>query len=505
MSMRKRLIKAEGRVVTIDPSLIQAASRGENVYPTGDIEGTWMGPGSPPNVMANPAPDSRGYDYPVNYNTRFQPKSGEGVTFGTLRLFADAYDLLRVVIERRKDQVESFEWEILPKSKALGGKKVPKEGPTQDQEAAIQTVTEFFEHPSAEYSWAEWCRVLLEDLLVLDAVAIAPRFTYGNTLYSLDLIDPATIKRVIDGRGMTPMPPDPAYQQIIKGVPAVDFTVEEMYYWMRNPRSWKAYGFSPVEWIMVTVNIALSRQAFTLNYFTEGNIPEALATVPQNWTMAQIKEFQTYWDDLMAGHMANRRRMRWVPFDASKIKELKQPDHKNEFEEWLARLICFAFSISPSSLIKELNRSTAETNKEIATSEGLMPLLNMLRTKLNYIIQKVMGFKDLQFVWKLGDSIDALQQAQINQIYLQEEVLTPDEVREDIGKKPLTPDEREKAFPTPPPPVIASGAVGEPGKPGEKPPAGKEPKAKEEPPAAKRAKLKAVAKELANRVTLMEY
>ncbi|MGH7033808.1 MAG: hypothetical protein ACREFL_08780 [Stellaceae bacterium] len=47
---------------------------------------------------------------------------------------------------------------------------------------------------------------------------------------------------------------------------------------------------------------------------------------------------------------------------------------KDVFDEWLARVICFAFSIPPSALVAQVNRATAETAQDTALSEGLAPL-----------------------------------------------------------------------------------------------------------------------------------
>jgi len=443
-----RRVSSAGTMISIPQEMIDAAANRGLPAVSQTNGNTWMPPGFVPNLSVHPVPEERRYDYPVGINTRFTPKSGEGVTFGQLRLLADSYDLMRVIIERRKDQVEAFGWELKPLDGLEG---------FEDQ---IQQATKFLKRPSIEYDWGQWLRAALEDLLVCDAITIVPRHLNNGRLYSLDLIDPATIKRVIDDRGMMPLPPDPAYQQVIKGIPVVNFTSEELYYWIRNPRTWRLYGYSPVEWIIITVNIALQRQAFTLSYFSEGNIPEALAAVPDNWTTAQIKEFQLYWDDLMTGNMAQRRRLRFIPMDPSKVRELKQPDHKNEFEEWLARLTCFAFSISASALIKDMNRATADTNKEIAEREGLMPTLSFIKARIDYLLQHTMGFENIEFNWKTEGSLDAKAQAEVHAIYLDRKVVTPDEVRVDLNKKAMTPEEREAAFPKPPPmPTLQPGGV----------------------------------------------
>jgi hypothetical protein len=62
--------------------------------------------------------------------------------------------------------------------------------------------------------------MLLEEMLVIDAAALYPRYNRGGSLYALDIIDGATIKPLIGEDGRSPEPPDPAYQQILKGIPA---------------------------------------------------------------------------------------------------------------------------------------------------------------------------------------------------------------------------------------------------------------------------------------------
>ena len=112
--------------------------------------------------------------------------------------------------------------------------------------------------------------MLLEDMLVIDAATIYPRYNRGGSLYALDVIDGATIKPLIGEDGRAPEPPDPAYQQILKGIPAADFSAEELLYLPRNLRAHRLYGMSPVEQIALTVNIALRRDAATLDYYQRG-------------------------------------------------------------------------------------------------------------------------------------------------------------------------------------------------------------------------------------------
>lgn len=410
------------------------------------ITNGWFGPGRALRPVAPSDVAGRQFDFPTAYNLATQPRSYEGTTFSQLRALADNYDLLRLVIETRKDQIESYDWEI----RAKPGKTVSA--------AVISAANAFFLFPDQEHPWGTWVRMLLEDIFVIDAACVYARETRGGQLYGLELVDGATIKRVLDEHGRTPLPPDTAYQQVLKGLPAIDYTREELVYWMRNPRTSKVYGLSPVEQIVMTVNIAIRRQLHQLQFYTEGSVPEAIVGVPESWNMETLKQFQDWWDSIMTGNTASRRHMKFVPLDPSKIAFPKQDALKDQFDEWLARLVCFAFSISPTALVKETNRATAESVQEAAKKEGLIPLLNWLKQFLDFLIQKKYGQPDLEFNWTFTKDLDPLVQAQVDQIYVAIKVLAPSEIRERQGLPPLTDAQKGEIAP----PTAAQPAAPEP-------------------------------------------
>ena len=421
---------------SVQPATIANVTGTTNLNPGAAIG--FFGPGNPLFPIAPDDVEGRQWDFPTHYNLATQPRSYESVTFNQLRALADGYDLLRLIIETRKDQVESYDWEI----RAKEGKDVPQ--------ATLDELNSFFEYPDQEHPWGTWIRMLLEDVFVIDAAVVYPRMTRGGKLYGIELMDGGTIKRVLDYSGRTPLPPDPAYQQVLKGLPAVDYTREELIYWMRNPRTNRAYGYSPVEQIMMTVNIAMRRQIHQLQFYTEGSMPEAIAGVPDSWNMDTLKQFQTWWDTMMEGNTAQRRHMKFVPFDPSKMAFPKESAMKDLFDEWLARICCFAFSISPTSLVKETNRATATSTQETALKEGLVPLLNWIKAFLDFLLQKTMGNTNAEFVWVLQKDLDPYVQAQCDQIYLSAKVLLPEEVRDRLGMGALTPEQDAKLNPVEP-------------------------------------------------------
>ncbi len=395
----------------------------------------WFGPLTPLTPIAPPEVAGRQMDFPSGYNIVSGARAYEPIGFEDLRALAETYDLLRLVIETRKDQVERMSWSLRPRRGASGP------GP-----ARINQLTRFFERPDGQHCFAIWLRMLLEDLFVIDAPTLWRQRARSGELVALHPLDGATIKRVIDDWGRTPQPffdngaliHPVAYQQILKGYPAVDYAARDIIYAPRNPRANRVYGFSPVEQIVMTANIALKRQMFTLSHFTEGNIPESLIGVPENWTPDQIKNFQDYWDAYFSGDLAARRRAKFVPGGVAKtFIQTKEPELKGVFDEWLARIVCYAFSVSHQAFVNQTNRSTGETQKEMAEEEGLWPVLKWVKRLIDGVLIEDFGEEEVEFAWGEDAQIDAGQQAQVLTSYVGAGILTRNEARAKLGEAPV--------------------------------------------------------------------
>lgn len=426
---------AEGIKTPIEPGMVARAAAG--IRSVAQRLG-WFTPVPPMQPVAPEETKGRQYDYGMGVNMVANPRREEpgNVSFQQLRMFADSYDLLRLVIETRKDQLIGLQWNIVGRE---------TDDKIKNDDPRVLKLEKFFRRPDGQNSWQDWLRMLVEDLLVIDAPTVYVRKTKGGELFGLEVIDGATIKLLVDDGGRTPAD-GPAYQQVLKGMAAVDYTREELIYKPRNRRSWKLYGMSPVEQIIMTVNIALRRQLTQLAYYTEGNIPEAFATCPPEWTAKDVAEMQETWDNLMAGQVEAKRHLKFIP-GGTDIKFNREPSLKDTFDEWLARIVCYAFSVSPQALVQMMNRATAETAAETAQLEGLAPLQMWVKGVMDDIIENVFGFDDLVFEWDSGEELDPKTQAEIHKIYVDATVLDIDEVRKDIGRDPRGTTQR--ALPAP--------------------------------------------------------
>jgi hypothetical protein len=148
--------------------------------------------------------------------------------------------------------------------------------------------------------------------------------------------------------------------------------------------------------------------------------------------MPQIRQFQEYWDALLEGNLAARRHTRFVP-GGLKYQPIRDVPLKDEFDEWLARVVCFAFSIPPTAFTRQANRATAEAAQDAATAEGLQPLLVWLKGLIDRIITQVLGASDLEFAWSDRTAPDPQSQATIAAAYVGAGIKTRNEVRAELG------------------------------------------------------------------------
>lgn len=441
-----------GRSTKIPPTMIGRLIAGYKYIVRGDD--SWFGPGEPIQAIAPKDVAGRQFDFPFAYNVNGSPRSEEAIGFDTLRALADNYDVLRIVIEARKDQIAKINWKIKPKD----AKAKPDE--------RCDVITAFFMSPDKIHTWDEWLRMLVEDMLVIDAATLYPRLTNGGQLYSLEPMDGATININLDGSGRRPIPPETAFTQNLKGMTAVHYTADEIIYKPRNPRTHKAYGYSQVEQIIMTVHIALRRQLTQFDYFESGTLPDAISGAPVGWTAKQIQEWQEYFDNLLVGDPTKKRKVRYMPKEmADSFKEVKAPILKDLFDEWLARVVCYCFSIAPQPFVSQVNRATAETDQERAVEEGLVPMMRWVKSLMDQVIAKYFGFTDIEFTWDEEEDTDPLQQAEIDKIYIDCGVTDANEIRKRLGyearkvEEPMDPS--APVDPNAPAPITgAPGAAG---------------------------------------------
>ncbi len=402
-------------------------------------------PLTPPDLEA-----VRLWDFPVGVNTTIMPRAHEPFGFGHLRAFSNV-ELVRLAIETRKDQIEGLHWRFTPRAgaSAAGG---------AAQEAAAERLTQFWRRPDGVHCFAAWLRPAIEDLLAIDAPAFEKRRDRGGRLIGLDVVPGDTIKVLVDETGRAPLPPSPAYQQIIKGRVWADLTTDELIYAPRNRRPNHVLGFSPVEQIVVTIQTIVSRQAAQLAYFTEGNAPIGFLNAPEGWGPSQIRELQLWLNAQMSGQPSERAKLIWTPAGAQ-YQALKDPPLKDDFDEWLARIVAFAFSLPPTPFVKQMNRATAGEDQDRSLEEGLTPLKLWIKRLIDEVNEREFGVTDLEFVWHEAVEIDPAAQSEIDDRALRNGSATINEVRARRGFAPVTGGDEPRVYGAAGATALSAGAM----------------------------------------------
>lgn len=464
-----------------DQSIIQRAIVAVRYLYNGSVPQEWFGPNRALPPQAPPEVAGRAFDFPVAANLATKPRSSEPVGFEKLKALA-RNDTVRIVMEGQKDKIEALDWSI--KVRERDGKK----GKT---DASVIEIQRQLEYPDRIHDWGQWVRALLEQNFVLDALAVYRRRDRGGRPYSFEIIDGSTIKPLLDQSGRPPVMPDASYQQVLKGLPAVNYTTAELLYFPQNYRVDHVYGYSRVEQIVDTVETAIQRLKSQKAFFTHGNLSDGFFTAPEGTTADQIGQVEKMWNNLLTASIENRRKNQFLP--AGFVwNAIGQPPLQEAFDEWLARIICFCFSTAPTPFLKQqgLGQGSATTEHEAAEAAGLGNIMGYIRRVMNRILAEDFGRPDLEFAWTEDREFDPEVKARIEDMRVKNGTLTRDEVRDRNGDDPLpdgigavptvdgSPTRLEDAVAEPEevPPELLPGAVPGAPKPGEKddaPPKGK--------------------------------
>lgn len=382
-------------------------------------------------------------DYPAFFNNMLgmplgvEPgtKDATGLNYKDVRKFADEHEITRTVIETCKDQLCKLRWtwRRIPKP----GESIEEVRAASENDIRVKKLNDFFDSPDKEFSFEQWLRMLLEEIMVCDAVPIYNHETLIGTPYAIRLIDTETIRRCVNDMGVTPSPdlPHPyniAYQQIIDSVVTAEFTTNEMIYYIRNPRVWAFFGYSPVEQIIMTLATGMRRMAMQIAHYTDGNIPAMFMRAPKEWTLQQIKDFQSYWNELLSGNYGDLAKGWMIPGDVEPVFPQKET-LKDEFDEWIARVVCYAFSVSPTPFIKNMNRATSEQSREQADEEGLQTRMRIVSSIMNQIQKKWFGYRDIEFHLIVDRPQDSKKQAEIDNLDVRNGIKSLDEIRRERG------------------------------------------------------------------------
>jgi Phage portal protein len=421
-------------------------------------------------------PDPRKWEFEVAQNINVS--GGRLVPFKMLRQSADAIDIIRRCVEALKSKMSGLDWDITLNPTAVD-KIMAERGVNQVRAAQIakeeyademNRLRDFWQTPDVSngLDFQTWLTMLLEDLLVLDAVAIHPQKTIGGDLRALTLIDGSTIKPLINDLGFRPEPPNAAFQQILYGFPRTEytaptethetdgeFTADELTYLVRNRRTHSVYGYGPVERSLPLADLYLRRQQWLRAEYTDGVMPELMfktdATFGNNPDL--LRAYENIFNDDLAGQTEQRKRARLLPAGLEPIQfDGYGEKFSDTLDEYLVTSICGHFGVLPTEIgftgSTGLGGSSVhEGQAESSEVLGLLPLANWVARQISGLSYNYLGMpRELEFKFQPSARQDDKAIADAEDVRIRNGSLTLNEARAKNGLPLLDAEEADLAI-----------------------------------------------------------
>jgi hypothetical protein len=430
-------------------------------------------PGAINRLREDGRPDPRRYEYQVAQNINITET--RLVPFKTLRAAADQIDIIRRCVEVMKHKLVGLDWDIVlapdaaEKVMAETGEKTY----TRAMELAkakfsdeIHRARKFWEVPDVSNGmvFTDWLNMAAEEILVLDAWAIWPQKNVKGDLLGLQILDGSTIKPLMDDRGMRPLAPYPAFQQILYGFPRSEFsapeeeteadgefTCDELTYCVRNRRTNTVYGYSPVERSLSLADIYLRRQQWIRAEYTDGVIPELILKSDGVFTPDQLKAYENVLNDYLSGMTENRKRASILPQGLDPIQlDGYGEKFKDTLDDYLVTAICGHFGVQPSEIGMNSKSGLGGSGiqaGEAASSEviGLVPMANWVGKMISQLSYVYLGMpRELEFKFMPSDRNDGEALAREFDIRAKNGSLSINEMRSKSGEPLLSAPEADQ-------------------------------------------------------------
>ncbi len=365
-----------------------------------------------------------------------------------LRRFSET-PIARRAINCIKDRIAGMRWRVQPRQGySLEG--IP------DGAARVRLLTDNFDAPNPDDSFRSFAEQVLEDIIVGGfgaievqrnpewdlAAELPPRLRSGlrqepagrtgASAAPLVLwpVDGASIRINLEWDGS---PTSQRYMQIVDQAAVnqqIKLDDDELIYIRLNARTHTPFGLGRLEVAFETINAFLGAHRYASRLASNTVVQYALWL--QDLTPEHHERLIRWWQDEIEGTGK-------VPILSveSKPEVLRfgggtDADLRLEWQEFLLRVVADAFDLPPFYLgvERDVNRSTAEEYSDLAFRQAIVPTARLLAESLTRdAIAKKLGWNDLEFVFAELDTTDPLEEAQIQQILLQNGVLTVNEVR----------------------------------------------------------------------------
>jgi HK97 family phage portal protein len=371
----------------------------------------------------------------------WDPRRGKpkptSITFDTLRMISNRNEWCAAIIKTRLNQIGKIGWSVKPKD---------DDDSSPATEHLCDEITRLLRRPSLRgsrphsRSWRQFIGEVLRDILVLDAGCIEKERNGRKWIVAMYPVDGATVQPNIDDRGGYP---EDAYVQIVDGQVTARFGMEDLVYIMDNPQTdvkYAGYGYSPLEWLLVSVTAELYAAKYNSSYFEKGAVPEGMINLGEEVAPEDVDAFRLYWMNEIMGKpwalpIVGGKGVEWIPWRQSN----KDMEYMS-YQQWLLKKMCAVYQLAPQEIgeLEDVNRSTANEQQDSNQTKSIEPILTLVEDyfEVEIIGEHGLGVGDyVKFEFDKEDD-DEAQVDQAFSIRVDKGAASRNEWREAVGMEP---------------------------------------------------------------------
>jgi len=226
--------------------------------------------------------------------------------------------------------------------------------------------------------------------------------------------------------------------------------IDEMIYFIANPRAGSVYGTSPIESLVQTVTAELFASAYNIEFFSNNATPRLAVAFDKmgagEAAEAKMLRFQAYWEQELQGKPHKPIFIGAEGMGEVNITKLNFSNEDMQFQEysrWLLVKIMSVYSMQPI-VLGIVDVSTGKLNsaqqQEQFKEDALKPKLKLESYHLNSELVWPMasfGFRDVYITYEAVDLLDLEKLTKIWLISRKGGWLEVNEIRNFMGLAPL--------------------------------------------------------------------
>ena len=280
--------------------------------------------------------------------------------------------------------------------------------PTKKEKIQMEEIENFLLH-SGKTNFTGWTEreegmeeineLLVREFLTIDQVAISLRKNRKGELLDYWVLDGATIKRTLRGKGFEG-DKEITFVQEIDGIIAETFTSDDIIFYYANRRAdirTRGYGYSFIEMCVDVITSWIFGMSYNKEFFNSSSQPKGILTFEgDKIDQSQIEELQRQWIAMFRG-LKGLWRTPFLQYNA-KWQNIAPSNRDMEFNEYIQVLSSWVFAIHGTDAQEvgmRLNQAqnvlndNQEAKINFSKSRALRHLLRSLEVVYNKIMMRV--------------------------------------------------------------------------------------------------------------------